>query len=75
MRTARVVAADNDIRMIILNLVQNAFHAMPQGGVLTVSTHKTGDDQVEIRVGDSGCGINTETLPLFSIRFSAAARI
>ena len=28
----RVIATDSDMRMLILNLAQNAFHAMPSGG-------------------------------------------
>ncbi|MCB1637963.1 MAG: HAMP domain-containing protein [Thiothrix sp.] len=58
----RIVAADNDLRMIILNLVQNAFHAMPDGGVLTVSTRKAAG-QVIIRIADTGQGIRNESLP------------
>ncbi|HPQ95894.1 MAG: HAMP domain-containing protein [Thiothrix sp.] len=61
-RQPRIVAADNDLRMVILNLVQNAFHAMPDGGVLTVATGKEAG-QVLIRVADTGQGIRNESLP------------
>ncbi|MDD5394718.1 MAG: ATP-binding protein [Thiothrix sp.] len=58
----RILAADNDLRMIILNLVQNAFHAMPDGGELKVVTcHQA--DEIEIRVEDTGTGIPDEILP------------
>lgn len=68
----RILAADNDLRMIILNLVQNAFHAMPEGGLLRVITRKQGA-KVEIRVEDTGTGIPDEILahifdPFFSRR-------
>lgn len=68
----RILAADNDIRMIILNLVQNAFHAMPNQGELTVTTRQL-DTQVEIRIQDTGCGIPEQALahifdPFFSQR-------
>ncbi len=68
----RILAADNDLRMIILNLVQNAFHAMPQGGQLNLSTHKH-NGMVVIRVGDNGVGIADDVLahifdPFFSRR-------
>lgn len=68
----RILAADNDVRMIILNLAQNAFHAMPEGGELRVITRKQGA-MVEIRVEDSGTGIPDAILahifdPFFSRR-------
>lgn len=68
----RILAADNDLRMIILNLVQNAFHAMPEGGLLCVISRKQGAS-VEIRVEDTGTGIPDEILahifdPFFSRR-------
>lgn len=68
----RILAADNDLRMIILNLVQNAFHAMPDGGELTVISRYQ-DGGVEIRVHDTGSGIADEVLlhifdPFFSRR-------
>ncbi len=58
----RILAADNDLRMIILNLTQNAFHAMPEGGELTVATRYQ-DGNVEIRVEDTGTGIADDVLP------------
>lgn len=58
----RILAADNDLRMIILNLAQNAFHAMPEGGELTLSTFIE-DAQVHIQVEDTGTGIPDDVLP------------
>jgi len=59
----RILAADNDVRMIILNLVQNAFHAMhAQGGLLTITTYKNAD-KVVITIEDTGTGIADEVLP------------
>lgn len=59
----RILAADNDLRMIILNLVQNAFHAMsPEGGCLSIFTCRQGG-QVKISVEDTGVGIADEVLP------------
>lgn len=37
----RVLATDSDLRMMALNLVQNACHAMPEGGRLTVRCQRT----------------------------------
>lgn len=68
----RILAADNDLRMIVLNLVQNAFHAMPQGGLLTVRSFKQ-KNQVLIEVEDTGVGIDEAIIarifdPFFSRR-------
>jgi signal transduction histidine kinase len=68
----RVLAKESDLRMIALNLAQNALHAMPDGGTLEVRTSRIGD-RVEIAVADSGVGIATEDLerifdPFFSRR-------
>jgi signal transduction histidine kinase len=68
----RVLAQEHDIRMIILNLVQNAFHAMPKGGNLIV-TIKRLNNQIYLTIQDNGRGIPEENLskifdPFFSHR-------
>jgi len=55
----RVIATESEIRAVILNLVQNAFHAMHDGGQLKVTTHKR-DGKVTLIVGDTGAGILPE---------------
>lgn len=73
----RVVANDGEIRMIVLNLAQNAFHAMPEGGRLRVTTRRDGAE-VLIELEDTGVGIPAEDLdrifePFFSRRADGAA--
>ena len=68
----RVLADDSDLRMLVLNLAQNAHHAMPQGGSLTVRTYGEGSSAV-IEVRDTGKGISAERIerifdPFFSHR-------
>lgn len=58
----RVFATDSELRMLILNLAQNAFHAMPDGGRLLVRGRDT-DGVVSVEVCDTGAGIATEDLP------------
>jgi signal transduction histidine kinase len=58
----RVLASDSELRMVALNLVQNAFHAMPRGGELTVSGRVEGR-WVLIDVKDTGIGIDAEQMP------------
>jgi signal transduction histidine kinase/HAMP domain-containing protein len=51
-----VLADDSDLRMVVLNLVQNAHHAMPGGGRLQVRTRVAGGSAI-IEVADDGRGI------------------
>ena len=49
------------IRQSLLNIVENAFSAMPGGGVLKISTKLDGDYET-IRIEDNGTGIDEESL-------------
>lgn len=58
------------IKTCILNVILNAFQAMPAGGDLTVST-KASDSRVSIIIEDTGIGVSKENLPrLFDPFFS-----
>ncbi len=50
-----------DFKMIILNLLQNAIKAMPQGGTLTISGQKH-HHMAEINIIDTGIGISEEKI-------------
>lgn len=68
----RVHVIDTEMRMVTLNLVQNAFHAMPDGGTLDVSCDRT-EAGVLIRFRDTGIGIAPNDIryifdPFFSRR-------
>lgn len=72
----RVLASDSELRMVMLNLIQNAFHAMPQGGDLKV-TSRQHDSNIQIKVRDSGIGIEADRLrhifdPFYSRRADGA---
>ncbi|MCB1756041.1 MAG: HAMP domain-containing protein [Gammaproteobacteria bacterium] len=71
--TPRALASESDIRIVILNLVQNAYHAMPDGGNLTIKT-LIRDQQVNILFKDTGIGIDAADLPqIFNPFFSHRA--
>lgn len=68
----RVFATDSDIRMLTLNLAQNAIHAMPSGGRLSFRGRIEGGNIV-IEASDTGAGIAPADLvhifePFFSRR-------
>ena len=49
------------LRQCLLNIVENAFAAMPGGGVLRIATKLDGDFET-IRIEDNGTGIDEESL-------------
>lgn len=70
----QIVADTNQLKQVFLNIILNAFHAMPEGGLLKVFTnydHK--NDLVKIMFVDNGYGINKKLLdkvfdPFFSTK-------
>jgi signal transduction histidine kinase len=63
--TAPVCVAlhQNSFRRVLLNLLNNALEAMPQGGRLTLRLYRV-RSEVFIEVSDTGCGIPPEQVPL-----------
>ena len=51
------------LRQLLANLITNSMDAMPQGGVITISTRASEDGGVNVSVRDTGFGIPQENLP------------
>jgi signal transduction histidine kinase/HAMP domain-containing protein len=69
----RVMASDPELRVVFLNLIQNAFHAMPSGGQLVLRSRRMAP-LIEICVSDTGVGIDPERrLRIFDPFFSRRA--
>jgi len=53
---------DGGLQHAIVNLLKNAFDAMPHGGTLTITT-RNGEGQVHVEVEDTGAGIPADIRP------------
>ena len=53
---------DGGLQHAIVNLLKNAFDAMPHGGTLTITTRHS-DGQVHVEVEDTGSGIPSDIRP------------
>ena len=72
-KDALILASDTEMRMIIVNLMQNAFHVMPDGGRINIKV-MLDDKFVRIDVSDTGKGIEPENLPrIFEPFFTKSA--
>jgi signal transduction histidine kinase len=70
--TAQMVVADEDaVRQVVVNLVDNALRYTPPGGKVVCRSRREGDE-VAFSVSDTGAGITREHLPRIFERFYRA---
>jgi signal transduction histidine kinase len=69
---ARTIRGDADrLQQVVWNLLSNAVRFTPQGGRIEIGLREV-DDQVEIRVSDTGIGIHPDFVPHVFERFRQA---
>jgi signal transduction histidine kinase len=69
----QIVGNRGKLQQVLLNIVNNAFAAMPRDGKLIIRAQKKDDSFVRLDISDSGCGISPENLkhifePFFSTK-------
>jgi PAS domain S-box-containing protein len=57
-----VLADADQMSQVVINLVMNAIHAMPEGGLLRIGLAAVGDDMVQLTVADTGHGISRDAV-------------
>jgi signal transduction histidine kinase len=71
-RTGQVAMDGKALSRAVINLIENALQAMPDGGTLTVSVATGQDDgEVQLEIRDTGTGLDPEAAQrLFELYFS-----
>ncbi|HVA44441.1 MAG TPA: ATP-binding protein [Acidimicrobiales bacterium] len=65
----------DQLRQVFLNLLTNAYDAMPEGGSLVLGVNRESDGNVRINVSDTGTGMEDETRSrIFEPFFTTKAR-
>jgi two-component system phosphate regulon sensor histidine kinase PhoR len=70
----RVMADEDRLRQVIINLMENALKFTPPGGRVTFCAQQKPEGSVEVTVSDTGVGISQEHLPHIFERFYKVER-
>lgn len=57
-----VYCDENQLKQMFINFLKNSVEAMPKGGKIEIEVEKIGEEHLEIRFIDEGCGISEEHL-------------
>lgn len=68
-----VFCEKNQLKQVFINLIKNAFEAMPNGGTLEITITEQDQNWIDIEFVDNGCGIPEEALkklgePFFTMK-------
>lgn len=56
-----ILGDHGDLRNVLYNLLKNSLQAMPDGGNIDIKAHLDDNENVRIRVSDTGAGMDLET--------------
>lgn len=59
---AKIASDRGQLQQVFLNILNNAFAAVPDGGRVSVTTWESDDERVGVRIQDNGHGMSPETL-------------
>ncbi|AGK52500.1 MASE3 domain-containing protein [Bacillus sp. 1NLA3E] len=68
-----IICEKNHLKQVFINLIKNAFEAMPKGGTLMIKIGQEDSNYIHIDFIDTGIGISNETLkklgePFFTLK-------
>lgn len=70
----RLPINQDDLRRVVINLVENAIQYSPEGGTITLDAQMHGQ-QITLKIKDNGVGIEKDNLPNVFDRFWQADRV
>ena len=57
-----VWGSDDQVQQVFLNVLVNAWQAMPEGGCITIQGRELDNGRVSAAIGDAGCGIAPDVI-------------
>jgi two-component system NtrC family sensor kinase len=57
----RISSDRGQLQQVFLNILANAYAAVDEGGIITITTWPEGNDTVATAIQDNGCGMSEET--------------